>query len=589
MFADGQVTANIDLVLLADNVPELDEDLTIDLLQATLDAADVAGPYAATSPRLSSGSTSSQHVIIAENDNARGVLEFEHLSPQVLATEAGTVGPFLRVQRSAGLFGAVAVEYFTLTPVFNGANLLVDVVNATGVVHFAPGQATADVPLAIVDDTEPEFAEFFDLVLTAPQGGAVLGTRTATTVEIAENDDPYGVVGFADLSPPVALEPSNVTLLVRRAAGTQGLVTVRWAVAAMPAGPAQVQPLLGQLVLAPGAATAELQLRVLADQVPEDELVLSLILDQVDGGARLDPQRSALNLTLAANDNPFGTFGFAAAFVQRAEGQTVTLTIERTGGLLGQVDVAVAPVAMTELDYVRNTPPFSLDDVPELFIFALFNNTLQDRRLLNSFFQVAVASAAECLELCLARPQCRSLSVSSQLCSLSAGTIFTTGPLVVANGFTYYQLRPDHAQRTADHLVDVNADLTFAQPLIVTFAPGQMAANVSLTVTDDRAPELDESCFIQLLGVQPAPYAYLASPELDAQAARVHLRIPASDDPYGLLDIDLAASILEVEEVPGAAARVVVVRRQGQRGTVAVAWALDCRSTPSWMDRAPAL
>ena len=64
-----------------------------------------------------------------------------------------------------------------------------------GTVTFAPGQSTRPLPLAVVDDSVPEFDEMFTVRLVGVVGSAILGDVIVSTVTIEANDDPNGALG----------------------------------------------------------------------------------------------------------------------------------------------------------------------------------------------------------------------------------------------------------------------------------------------------------------------------------------------------------------------------------------------------------
>ena len=52
----------------------------------------------------------------------------------------------------------------------------------------------------IIDDSTPELDEEFNILLSDPTGGAVLGTQSSLPVTVLTNDDAYGLVGFSEVS-----------------------------------------------------------------------------------------------------------------------------------------------------------------------------------------------------------------------------------------------------------------------------------------------------------------------------------------------------------------------------------------------------
>ena len=64
-------------------------------------------------------------------------------------------------------------------------------------VTFPPEVSSATIPLFILDDVEPEFAENFTVRLLDVSiiGGARLGDIDAATINILPSDDPNGALG----------------------------------------------------------------------------------------------------------------------------------------------------------------------------------------------------------------------------------------------------------------------------------------------------------------------------------------------------------------------------------------------------------
>ncbi len=64
----------------------------------------------------------------------------------------------------------------------------VDFVLTSGTLTFAAGQASRAIPVRIIDDATRESAETIVVTLSSPQAGAVLGSRTSTTLTITASD-----------------------------------------------------------------------------------------------------------------------------------------------------------------------------------------------------------------------------------------------------------------------------------------------------------------------------------------------------------------------------------------------------------------
>jgi hypothetical protein len=81
--------------------------------------------------------------------------------------------------------GAVSVNYQTVD---STATERADYATATGAINFAPGEAIKKFHVLITDDAYIEGNESFKIVLSAPTGGAALGTPDTASVSIISDD-----------------------------------------------------------------------------------------------------------------------------------------------------------------------------------------------------------------------------------------------------------------------------------------------------------------------------------------------------------------------------------------------------------------
>jgi hypothetical protein len=175
IFADGSSTAQIVVVPITDdNLAEGNETLSLTLSAPTggavLGANDVAT------------------LTILDNDApapAAGSLQFEANNFDI-DENAGTAS--LRVTRTGGSAGAVSVTVRTSN---GSATAGPDYTARNTSVSFADGNTSAKtVTIPIIDDDEEEADETLSVTLSAPMGGASLGTNTTATVKILDNDPP---------------------------------------------------------------------------------------------------------------------------------------------------------------------------------------------------------------------------------------------------------------------------------------------------------------------------------------------------------------------------------------------------------------
>lgn len=133
-------------------------------------------------------------IVIRENDNNRGLLNFSVQSVEVVEMFNSRVT--LSVLRTRGTFGSVSVEY-AIVP---GTATTADYSSTSSLIVFESSQDVANITIDITNDQVPEQDETFDVVLRNSVGGAEIGTPSLVTVTILSNDDVNGVLFFADNS-----------------------------------------------------------------------------------------------------------------------------------------------------------------------------------------------------------------------------------------------------------------------------------------------------------------------------------------------------------------------------------------------------
>ena len=133
------------------------------------------------------GEIASGHVTIVDDDTTPqptpGALRFETANASV-DEAAGRI--VLRVNRVNGSDGAVRVRYATQS---GSATAGSDFEAASGVLSWAAQDNTAKtITINVADDALTEGNENFTLTLSAPEGGAMIGTPSSISVTIVDND-----------------------------------------------------------------------------------------------------------------------------------------------------------------------------------------------------------------------------------------------------------------------------------------------------------------------------------------------------------------------------------------------------------------
>ncbi|MEO8670971.1 MAG: Calx-beta domain-containing protein [Tahibacter sp.] len=130
------------------------------------------------------GSPSGFYMCVASDEDLPPAL---HLSAATYTIAESAASVTITVQRDGPVTSALGVHYATS----NGSALAGSDYTATsGDLPFAAGQSSATFSVPILNDTLDEIDEAFTITLSAPTGGAVLGTPSTASVTITDNDNP---------------------------------------------------------------------------------------------------------------------------------------------------------------------------------------------------------------------------------------------------------------------------------------------------------------------------------------------------------------------------------------------------------------
>ena len=248
-----------------------------------------------------------------------------------------------------------------------------DLVPASGLVTFMPGQTLAHITIATAMDAIPELEESFSLHLLAADGGARvdMAGRTNNTITISESDDPHGLLSFASTSVSIAEADSDAAgksvarVTVNRGGGAYGAISVAWSVTSCfscdrigrkgcsPCGTPSdkdVSPTSGTVLLAENELSASFFVSSLEDTVPELEERFTVRLANATGGARIDDLGLTSVVAVIANDYPYGLFSLQAingsqSMLLNENVGNVQLAVIRTAGSNGDVVVSFRTLA----------------------------------------------------------------------------------------------------------------------------------------------------------------------------------------------------------------------------------------------------
>ena len=98
-----------------------------------------------------------------------------------------------------------------------------------GAKFWADGDASdKNIVIDIVDDSDVEVDETFNLELQSPTGGAVLGRLNKAVVTIVDDTPPAGIVAFSATDYSVLESGDSVTITATRSGGSTGEVSVTY-------------------------------------------------------------------------------------------------------------------------------------------------------------------------------------------------------------------------------------------------------------------------------------------------------------------------------------------------------------------------
>uniref|UniRef100_A0A2K5BZQ4 Adhesion G-protein coupled receptor V1 n=1 Tax=Aotus nancymaae TaxID=37293 RepID=A0A2K5BZQ4_AOTNA len=340
---EGETAAAINITILEDDMPELEEYFLVNLTYVELImAASTSFP-----PRLDSEGLTAQ-IVIDANDGARGVIEWQHTRFEVNEAHGNLT---LVAQRSREALGHVSLFVYAQNL---EAQLGLDYNFTPMILHFADGERFKNVNILILDDDIPEGDEKFQLLLTNPSAGLELGKNTIALIIVLANDDGPGVLSFNNsehffLREPTALyvqESVAVLYIVREPAqGLFGTVTVQFIVTEVNSSneSKDLTPSKGYIVLEEGVRFKALHISAILDTEPEMDEYFVCTLFNPTGGARLGEHVQTL-ITVLQNQAPLGLFSISAVenratFIDIEEAnRTMYLNVSRTNG----IDLAVS-------------------------------------------------------------------------------------------------------------------------------------------------------------------------------------------------------------------------------------------------------
>lgn len=303
VFQDQISVEEIVVSILADDLPEDDEQFSVRLLSVT-------GGGMLSSTNITASLT------IQENDSpirfSQSVYRVDESDGVVnititrgLLEDGSQVGPINET-----------TTVVLLTIDLNGtASPGQDYTTVQRIITFDPGVTTVTEQVYIIDDTEQEGDENFWVALSVPRSSTVLYPPFNAMVVIEFSDDPGGVVTFVSMDNETISEDASTgdttaTFVVERSDGATGDITVSWTIVDSQnnLAAADFTPPNGNVTILDGESHAVLTISPYDDSLPETPEVFTVMLDAIVGGMGSlgDANERLVSLTVRDSDDAYG-------------------------------------------------------------------------------------------------------------------------------------------------------------------------------------------------------------------------------------------------------------------------------------------
>ncbi|XP_068166577.1 adhesion G-protein coupled receptor V1 [Antennarius striatus] len=426
--------------------------------------------------------------------------------------------------------------------------------------------------------------------------------------------------------PDTTEEGSTISCVIERMRGSLDRVYVNYNVTQLDGSDTEAQAhqdfvnATGAVLFIPGQRSEVLNLLVLDDNLPElaESFQITLVsAESGDGkpgstptsGASIDPNNSVNIVTITASDHPFGLLQFQPSLpgeglilpasepahitVNEEDGQ-VHLQVARAQGLLGRVLVGYRTTPFTAsspedfegiLDFLPGERlkfiPVTIIDNPVPELDKIFRVELYDPEGgVDQFLHGEGSGSGESDFLPPSYRHHASLGVASRIAVTIAASddahgVFQFSPMSLSvngtepeDGSSSVVLEVDRSFGDLSSVtVYWEADPSSEGALLtrfgnITFAVGQMSANIIINVSEDDIPELDESFTVSLVNVSDGRLG-------DRTSAT--LTVLASDDPYGVFVFSNVTKSVRLPE-SNSAVSLTIHRQRGLMGQVRVTY-----------------
>jgi Ca2+-binding RTX toxin-like protein len=479
-FAPGETAKTVKVTLLNDTAPESSE--AFNLVLSALSGATTLDPVGTA--------------IIAENDAAQ--VSTSNISvDDIVVGESQAYADFL-VRLDQPNTAAVKVFYDT----YQGtAASFYDYRTQGGYLTFAPGEMVKTVRVTVSNDTDAEAAENFTLFLSSASANATIARNTATAT-IIDNDTSTAGTPVVTINDFVVDEAGKeATFVVTLDRPSSGVVSMNYTTqdGGALAGSDYVAT-SGSLSFAPGETAKTVKVSLLNDTAPESSEAFNLVLSALSGATTLDPVGTAI---IAENDAAqVSTSNISVDDIVVGESQTYADFLVR----LDQPNTAAVKVfydtyqgtAASSYDYLTQGGylTFAPGEMVKTVRVTVSNDTgAEAAENFTLFLSSASANAT------IARNTATATIIDND--TSTAGT-----PVVTINDFVVDEAGKEATfvvtlDRPSSGVVSMNYTTQDGGALAgsdyvatsgsLSFAPGETAKTVKVTLLNDTAPESSEA------------------------------------------------------------------------------------------------
>ena len=522
-FAPGETGKTVEVRVLDDDRHESDE--TFGLVLSDPDGA---------TPGTARGTGS-----IRDDDEPAPTMDVADAA----GVEGGTADFVVDLDKPSGQTVTVAYATADGTAAADG-----DYVAADGVLTLAPGRLSGTIEVTLVDDAVDEPNETFTLTLSAA-GHATLRAAVATGT-VGDNDDPPRL-SVADV---VGTEGGTAELTVVLAGSGSAAATVAYATSDGTAvAGADYGSAAGELTFAPGATAATVSVTLVDDAVNEPNETFGFTLS---GPANATLGRSAAQVTVIDDD---GAPQLSVTGGSGVEGASVTFAVTVSGAGSQAVTVAYATSDATasageDYEATQGMLTFAVGDSARTVTVALLDDAMFEP---TETFALTLSSAVNAM-IAAGTAEGRIVDDDDRptLAIADAAGVEGSGPMefeVTLSGTGSEPVTVIYG--TVDGTATAVGDYE-ASDGVLSFAPGESARTLRVTLLDDAEHEPEETFAVTLSSAENAV----------VDVGRAQGRI-ADDDAAPTL------AVVPATGAEGGVARFVVALTGATGRTVTVAYA----------------